>query len=621
MKGKLFKIAMAGKITVGAGIFSLLAIALLSTVGFVSTTADAARSATTTVKVLNTPPQFKSEPGELIPSTQANPTTFGNTISFKVDAADSSNNGMYLLVCKSDGEPIASSTTAPVCKNADPIAVTESPVVGTYPTPITVYATSSPIDDTANEAQAWYAFLCDNETRNPRCTKVGKQGTPAADEASPYYINHPHNFSALAQDGPKLPGETLTFTATVGETMHADVNGPQDTIKLFVCKAQDFTGTDCGAGGTWASSTAAVPTNSTAQITFGIPYQDNMYSGYGYVLDSHGAVAVGTAQSAKIDFAVANAAPKVTASSITFTPTRTLVLTNPLAETTGFGLTFETTDDNSCQNSSSEKEMKSVKVQLGRNSLFATTCKEGSAFNANNCYSGDVDTTTWNLSCIQNDSSCTGKNDPSTTWNCTFPLWSNADPTDAPTPWKDDNWNARVSVQDDNTATGTSAIDDPGRYAIVQSFPFIELGADTIDFGEFEPGQTPPDLGTATAGSVLGIKSQGNTAFDLDMQTSDMCPNFDGVKCTGDENSNTIFGIRQHYATGTVPYWSAAAATGSTSTLSTFDINVKKPIATGTPSTRNIYWGIQVPATLMISGDYKGVNNIEIKNEANLSTW
>jgi hypothetical protein len=264
--------------------------------------------------------------------------------------------------------------------------------------------------------------------------------------------------------------------------------------------------------------------------------------------------------------------------------------------------------------------MQTVRVQIGRNSLFGTTCKETDPFNSNNCYNSDVATTTWDLVCTQNLGSCGGPSDPSVTWDCTFPLWSNADPTDAGTPWTGDNWNARVSVNDNGLLSGTSTIDNPVRYATVQSYPYIELGANTIDFGEFEPGQAPPDLGTGAAGSILGVQSQGNTAFDLNMQTSDMCPDYSNG-CTGDESTNTIFGNRQHYASTTYQYWSASAATGSTSSLQTLEINIKKPTATGTPSTRNIHWGILVPATITISGDYKGVNRIEFLNETNYSSW
>lgn len=621
MKGKNFNLVRAGKITVATGIFMFAVAVILSTVGFVSTNADA-KNATSTVRVLNTPPQYQSNVYETVPSSQANPSTYGTNITFGVSAYDSSNNGMYLIVCKTGGAPTASSSTAPTCAGGagNLIAVSESPVVGSYPTPSNLYATTTvPINDAVNETQDWYAFLCDNDNRTPRCS-ISNQGTGGNDSASPYYINHPHTFSSITQNGPTAPGGTMTFTATASEVIHVDVNGPADTAKLFICKAQDFNGTSCGAGGTWASSTSGLASNPTAQHVFQIPTQDDMYSGYAYVLDSHNAQAVGAAQGAFLNFAVSNVSPQVDASSITFTPSNTLTLTNPLGLTTGFGLVFTTTDNNSCIASSSAPEMVSVRVQLGRNSLFGTTCKATDPFNANNCYNSDVASSTWDLICTQNGSSCTGNSDTSVTWNCTFPLWSNADPTDAQTPWTGDNWNARVSVKDNNDLTGTSTIDNPSRYAVVQSFPYIDLGSDTIDFGEFEPGATPPDLGTGAPGSVLGVLSKGNTAFDLNMQTSDMCPNYSNG-CTGNENTNTIFGTRQHYASTSIPYWSPLAATGTTSTLSAFEINVKKPTATGTATSKNVNWGILVPASITVSGDYKGVNTVEFRTELTYATW
>lgn len=620
MKRNISSFNRAGKITVTTGFFTLLAIIIISTVGVVSSTADA-KNATSTVKVLNTPPQYGGNIQEIIPSTTSTPTLFGTDISFSVSARDSSNNGMYLLICKTNAAPTASSSTAPSCNGGatNLIAVSDAPLVGSYPANSTLYATTTtPINDTVNEVQAWYGFLCDNDIGSPRCSVVNS-GTAGADNASPYYINHPHNFSSITQNGPTAPGGTMIFTSTVSEVMHVDTVGPADTIKLFVCKEQDFDGTACGAGGTWASSTAPVASNATASLTFQIPYQDGMYSGYAYIVDSHNAPAVGTSQALALNFNVSNVAPLVTASTITFTPS-TLVVTNPIGLTTGYAMSFTTTDDNSCVTSASEPEMRTVRVQIGRNSLFGTSCKATDPFNSNNCYNSDVATSTWNLVCTQNPASCSGSNDPSVTWDCTFPLWSNADPTDAGTPWTGDNWNARVSVSDDNSLSGTSTIDNPVRYAVVQSYPYIELGSNTIDFGEFEPGQAPPDLGTGAAGSILGVQSQGNTAFDLNMQTSDMCPDYNNG-CTGNENTNTIFGSRQHYASTTYPYWSPFAATGSTSSLQAFEINVKKPTATGTPSSRNIHWGILVPDTITTSGDYKGVNRIEFLNETNYSSW
>lgn len=620
MYRKLSSITIAGKITVATGIFTVLTIILFSTVGVVSSTADA-KNASSTVKVLNTPPQFKGDAYEIVPSATATPSLFGTNIAFAVPANDSSDNGMYMLVCKTGGAPTASSSTAPSCAGgaSNLIAVSDAPLVGAYPGISTLYATTSvPINDVANETQDWYVFLCDNDNRTPRCS-VSNTGTPAADNASPYHINHPHSFTGLVQDGPTNPGGTMTFTSTVSETIHVDTNGPADTARLFLCKQQDFTGTDCGAGGVWASSTVSVASNPTAAITFTIPYQDGAYSGYGYVLDSHAAPATGASQGAVVGFAVSNVAPTVTASSITFTP-GTLVVTNPVGLTGGYGMSFSTSDDNSCIATTSAPEMQSVRVQIGRNSLFGTTCKDGDPFNSNNCYNNSVASSTWDLICIQNLGSCSGISDPSVTWDCTFPLWSNADPTDAGTPWTGDNWNARVAAVDNELLSGTSTIDNPVRYAVVQSYPYIDLGSDTIDFGEFEPGAAPPDLGTGAAGSVLGVQSKGNTAFDLNMQTSDMCPNYSNG-CTGSEENNTIFGNRQHYASTTYPYWSPLAATGTTSTLSSLEINVKKPIATGTPSTRDIHWGILVPATITISGDYKGVNRIEFLNETDYSSW
>ncbi len=607
------------------GVFASLLLIFLSTIGGMSTTVDAG-TASSTVRVLNTPPVFETgtDAYEVIASSSTSPTRYGTTLTWGAQVKDSGSNSVYLLVCRTNAAPTASSSTAPTCNGgaSNLLAVSDAPVSTAWPAASLVYATSSPLSDpfigSTVEEMNWYAFLCDTDSHMPKCTASANTGTAGNADASPFNVNHPHNFTVFAQNGPVNPGQTITFTATAAEA-HQDVVGGTDAARLFVCKDADFTGSDCGAGGAWATTTVAVQTNPTASVTFAIPFQDSAFQAYGYVLDNHNSVATGVAQGSSAPFSINNVAPTVVASSITYASS-SLVLTNPLAETNGFVLNFTASDNNSCISTSSAPEVSDVRVQLFRSDLSGT-CRAGipGDYNANNCYTSEVATTTWNILCTPNGASCTGNTDTTVDWSCTFPLWSNADPTGAGTPWSAQMWDARVTAIDDNAASGLALTDSPARRAEVEPFTYMDLGAGSIDFGVFEPGFGNTNLGDEP-GSVLGVQSQGNTALDINVQVSDMCPNYSNG-CAGNESSNTIFGDRQHYATSSVPYAGPGMFVGSTSSSPLLDLNVKKPTATSTPTSKDTYWGIFVPATLTVSGDYKGVNTLTMVLEANTSTW
>lgn len=77
-------------------------------------------------------------------------------------------------------------------------------------------------------------------------------------------------------------GSTITFLSTA-----SDVN-TSDTLTLYVCKSNDFTGTVCGAGGEWCHSSASV-SDPSCQYTILEANGTGTHSYYAYIIDNSSA--------------------------------------------------------------------------------------------------------------------------------------------------------------------------------------------------------------------------------------------------------------------------------------------------------------------------------------------
>ena len=95
-------------------------------------------------------------------------------------------------------------------------------------------------------------------------------------------------------------------------------------------------------------------------------------------------------------------------------------------------------------------------------------------------------------------------------YDCTFPLWYIADPTDGGatnTVHFASDWSAAATPVDDNNATGTLATSTIAQEVV--SFLALALDTATIPFGALEPGQkTDPLVATTT------IRAVGNVGMD-----------------------------------------------------------------------------------------------------------
>ncbi len=592
----------AGKITIYAalvGIF-VFGVAFVSNLGLKQLpVADAQDTATTSVTVLNTPPLWTATSTEEIESSETNPTDAGNVVSWIAVGTDSNAEDYYLLICSTGAAPTPNSAAAPSCSGGVQWAVSTATVSGTQARAATTSLTAW------SESNDWFAWICDGNAGTPRCNTISTQGTNATN-SSPFIINHRPSFSLFSDNSPADPGTTVTFYSTSSDS---DVVGTADTVKLIVCATAGFsTTTNACTGTTLGSTTVYAAANATATYTIIIPTQDQNYTAYGYVIDNHGFEATGGAQGTDSVLTVSNVAPTVGGATISLTqPTTTdMYLTVEAAETTGFTLSFVTSDNNSCDavGGGTGDEVTSYNLSIYRSGVGSTTCTSASgAYNANNCYPSGVGPTVWNLSCTAATSTtCSGSTDTDMTWNCTFPLWYIADPTDGTatsTQYSAQNWLAQVRGIDDDAAVGT--FEETSAGVEVRSFLAFALNTLSIPYGSLEPGQQTDPLNATTT-----ISATGNVGLDKQVEGESMCTSYTSSTLCPNSSTSTIPESEQVFATSTVSY--AAASALSSSTVQEVEVNVFKSTATSTQAAASAYWGIRVPSSITFSGDYYGQN-------------
>ncbi len=600
----------AGKITVLTAITGVFvfAVAFLFNIGAQELRHVEAQSdvATTSVTVLNTPPQWTIDAEEEIESSGDYPTNSGSVVSWIATATDSNAENYYLLICSTGDAPTATAGGAPVCDpGGTQWAVSGSVTSGTQARAATTTTEVAPF----LEENDWYAWVCDSVAVNPRCNSVSKQGTGTT--TSPFNVNKRPSFSVFTDDSPALPGATVTFSATASD---ADTNPSNDTVQLIVCSTSAFSTTTNSCGGLTLGTSTLSASNPTVSYQIPIPTQDQDYNAYGFVVDNHGHEAQGGAHGTDSTLSVENATPSVSAAQITLNGGLDLDVTVEAGETTGFTLDFIATDNNSCTAAGGPagSEIEDYVLSVYRSGVTNATC-DGTAgsYDPNDCYPSALATTTWNLTCTASSTRCTFGDDGTDTtieYNCTFPLWYVADPTDGidgtDTFYFAEDWRASVSAVDDDSATSTftesstSGID-------VTSFMSMSLDTFAIPYGQLEPGQQTDPLSATTT-----ILATGNVGIDELLTGESMCTTYTSSVTCPTSATSTIAESFQVYATSSITYGAATSSgnTLSSSTQKLLDLNVLKSTATSTQEQGVTYWGIHVPITLTLAGSYTGEN-------------
>ena len=602
----------AGKITILTALTGMMVfvVAFLFDAGTQQLSKVSAQTATTTLTVLNTPPQFTLNAYEVIGSSTTTPTNSGDVIQWRAIGTDSNSAPYFLLICSTNASPTANAapnlgalgTVPPTCGGgATRWGVSAGTASGVAATVSTTTTEAAPFLEENN----WYAWVCDDDPTNPRCNNVPVQGAngPTASSSSPFNVNKRPVLVDFYNNGPVNPGGTLTFFST--STDPDSVPG-QDTLKLVVCQTNSYnTTTNTCSSGFLASTSIGVTDNATAVYTLASIVRDDVYGAYGFIVDQHGHEAL--ANPIQENFTVNNVAPTTLGADISLNEGNDIVLTVEADETLGFDLDFTLRDANSCVNTSGTpgSELPDYRAVVYRTSIGTTTCSATGPYNANNCYPSEVPTATWNLVCTASTTTCTGPGDDSMIYNCEFPLWFIADPTDAapniPISLSGDTWSAAVAGVDDDGAigplvAGASPVD-------LISFTAIDLITAQIPYGALEPGNN-----TGTLNATTTIRSTGNTSIDQQVQGESMCPTFSvGNECDVSATS-TVPENQQKFSSTSLSYGSVLATILSSTTPSEVELDIDKSTSTSSPNSGITYFGIAVPSSISLAGAYTGLN-------------
>ncbi len=603
----------AGKITIltaltGVLIFAFIFIFNIGKTELTKAEAQTSGTATTTLTVLNTPPAWVpgEEGREEFGSSTTTPTNSGNQVSWVGRATDANGAPYFLIICEGSATPTAQMSTStlgtrpPICSSGTQWAVSTGTQSGAQARAATTTTESAPFSESNN----WYAWVCDDDPVNPRCSTTYSQGT-AASNTSPFNVNRRPVFTAFGNNGPVNPSGILNFLSS---STDPDVVDAEDNIYLIVCDSPTYSTTtnECGVGDFIASTSIGVLLNASATYTVPSIIQDTAYNAYGYIYDQHGHSATGGAQGTNVQFTVNNVAPTVSGSTISLNGGTDITLTNPGGETTGFTLSFIVADANSCDavGGGSADEVTGYVASVFRSGIGTSTCNgTAGAYNANYCYVSGVPSSVWNLNCTASSTSCGGSGDDTIQYNCSFPLWFIADPTNGTstqTNFFAEVWSAGISGVDDDNATGSMSTSTSG--VELNSLVAIDLLTELIAYDQLEPGTGMTNLTASTT-----LQALGNTGINQRLGGDSMCTGYSPNNPCQVSATSTIPQSEQRYATSSIVYTSGTSLQ-PTSTPALLELRVPKPTSTSTPSTRPTYWGIAVPGTISLAGSYTGQN-------------
>ncbi len=534
--------------------------------GFIDFGLDAkADQASTTVTVMNAPPWFTAGPTENPTSTSTTPVNVGASIGFQGTATDGEDDDYWLIVCTSSAATSTIATPEPWCIGGSGLcrsAKSSSTVQAT--------CTYNDVKNVASETQEWYAFVCDNHLGDPRCSKIGAQGS--GDGGSPFYVNHPPTLvDAYTSVDNQDPGGTFTIFA---ESTDTDITGGADDIEMYVCSTNSWTLASGCASTTLCTGSSSAP-DVSCDYTDTAPTKDRAYNYWVFIKDWHDLA--GTANGDTSTYTITNVAPTV--SNVTLNGGQNIGLglknapgTDVLASSTSI------TDNNGCSD-----------LVSATSTIYLGTVSGGANCTAddNDCYHT---TATY---CFL--SGCTGDpdNDATATFVCSTTMAFHTVPTDADSAAAATSWFARITAWDE-AAFGSGSYTTVDGVEVI-STAALEVTETMIDYGIIQAG-----LDTGTNNSTTTIVNFGNTPIDADVSGTDMLRNGVGPELIGIENQE--WGINNFaYGVGT---------NMSSTTPATADVVVGRPTS-GVDVTDDIYWGILVPLGIP-SADYDGENTFTV---------
>lgn len=526
---------------------------------------------TTAVTVGNNAPVITDGPIEDPTSSATTPTDVGSNTTWEVTATDSNSDDYYLLVCSSDSATPVNGG-APTCNDTTWCTSTAT----TSGSQASCSRTALVGDDVSN---VWYAFVCDGHSSFAECSATGDQGT--GDSGSPFEVNHTASFTGASNDAPKDPGETVTWSTTASDSTDSD------NVKLLVCKTTGVSAGACdgGAGDTWCSS-SLVASNPTCGYSIPSVIPDGTYNAYTYIVDEHNLEATGVYQGTNISFVINNVAPVV--SAVTINGGVAIDLTE--STTKAVTLTATVTDNNSCFGG----EIDTVYGYAYRSSITYTGCDSAGEADNNYCYP--------EITCTVVGGTCTDNTDASANYTCTANIYYYADPTDTATQHDTDNWLDTIKAIDDDTSSHNLEVSTGVEMNSLIGFEIGYTVTGSISYGNLGIGQKNDPLDKITTTTPTG-----NIGLDQEHSGNSMCVDY--PTCSGGTPITVGY---QHFALASSTAY--ASGTPLTGTATEYELNVPK-VRGGSVTTKNVWWGIEIPAGTAI-GTYSGANTISaVKGE------
>ena len=511
-----------------------------------------ADDASTSVEVGNVAPSFTVAPHEDPASWGggdsggSGPTNAGDDVTFKATATDANGDQWKLLVCKTAG------VSGVDCDGgaSDRWCVSAS-AVNSGSENSCAYTTS----DSDAQSNDWYAYACDAQS----CSSVN-QGS--GNSGSPFKVNHRPSFTAASNNGPKDPGQDVTWTTTVSDS---DDDTYQDQVKLYVCATSGFNPSS-GCTGTQLCASNWTTSNPSCSYSIPTPTPDTTYNAYVYVIDWHSFAASGGQQGANSSYAVNNVAPSV--SNVTLNNGNNIDLIE--SSTKDVTVTATVSDNNSCQ------DIQTVKTSVYRSGIGWSGCDTEGEANENYCYAL--------ITCTYDTGTCTGSNDVDATYTCTVSIWHDADPTDSGTQYPDQNWLNTV-IGYDEALSGYTEISTG-----VEMNSLVALDVtNAINYGTLAPG------GENDTDKTAAVTATGNVGLDAE---------YSGTNMTSGGNSIPV--SQQKYDLTGGKTWSNMDYTLS-GTATERELNCQKTTNHTNPATKNTYFRIRIPDN-QPTGTYSGTN-------------
>lgn len=234
-----------------------------------------------------------------------------------------------------------------------------------------------------------------------------------------------------------------------------------------------------------------------------------------------------------------------------------------------------------------------AKVELEVTTGSGAGCSNSTDSNFNNCYP--------EITCTVDTGTCTSSTDASANYTCTTNIYYYADPTGTNTQYPLDTWMDTIKATDNNSETNALQVSVGVQMNMLEAMSITS----SINYGTLsvQSGNDPLDRTTTSTPT-------GNVGLDHEIYGTDMCTDY--PTCS----ASKILVANQKYALTASTSYSSATTLSTTPTPVYIDIS--KP-TTGSPTTKNMWWGMYAPLNTS-PGSYSGTINVTAV-ASNPSNW